>query len=110
MGLSKGRGLILFISLFYVSTELSSLDGQLFSMPQYTFFVPKLPVFSSVSKLGGQESLPFLQCIFGARHLISVGLNILICKRKLQKGSLGNYEINRNIVFCTEPGYQDARQ
>lgn len=56
VGLPEGRGLISFSSLFYVSTELSSWDGQLFYMTQYSLFVPQLPVFSSVIKLGGGAS------------------------------------------------------
>lgn len=84
VGLPEGRGLISFSSLFYVSTELSSWDGQLFYMTQYSLFVPQLPVFSSVIKLGGGrlKSLPFPHCITGTGHLISVGQNILICKRE----------------------------
>lgn len=104
----KGRGPPFLFSLFYISTEVSPLDGQSFYISQDTFFVPKLSVFSGISSLGSQETPPLPHCIIGASHLISVGLSILVCRKESQKGSLGNYELKRNNVFCTELGCQDT--
>lgn len=44
----KGRGLSFLFCLFYMSVELSPLDGQSFYISQDSFFGPELSVFSDI--------------------------------------------------------------